>query len=118
MLYQIALSFLFAFVHLFAKNSFQEKNVLKAADYTKKIITLDEEWNINKNRSSKDELPLVVMNIYESYSKNVTKNYFVSSAVRCHFDKTKSSHLGLYTFNLSEYGKNESIFDAEMHMHM
>lgn len=109
-------SLLFIFTQLFAKYVF---GLLSYEDLkNNNVILLDDEWNVNRNKSVQDELPLAIMNIYETFTKNVTASYFPSSTVRCHFDKGKKSLLGLYTFDLSGYGRNQSISDAEMHLYM
>lgn len=108
-------SFLLVLTQLFAETTSGNESPYEDL---KSIVTLDEEWNVNRNKTVQDELPLAIMNIYETFTKNVTANYFLSSTVRCHFDKGKKSQLGLYTFDLSGYGRNQSISDTEMHLYM
>lgn len=81
-------------------------------------IILDEEWNINRKKSDENELPLTILNIYESFKKNITINYYEASKVKCYFSKAINSHLGLYWFDLQKHAENDSIINAELHVYM
>lgn len=76
---------------------------------------MDEEWHIDRKKGQ-SEIPLAVLNIYETLKKSRKSNN--CSVVRCHFNTFNNSIFGLYKFNLGKHTNKEDLSDAELHLYM